>query len=132
MDSFEGSKLMEALLFALLLTSALGWLLEKWTNWNHVRTAAGLAAADHSMLWRFANSRRKEFAFMNKILVIGSSGNVGRALVEELARNGERVRAATRNPSKMDAPAGVEPVRFDYADPQHVCSPRWKDRMVFS
>ena len=54
---------------------------------------------------------------MNKILVIGSSGNVGRALVEELARRGEQVRAATRNPSKMDAPAGVEPVRFDYADP---------------
>src|SRR5688572_19696955 len=54
---------------------------------------------------------------MHKILVIGSSGNVGRALVEELAKNGNPVRAATRNPSQLKAPIGVEAVRFDYADP---------------
>src|SRR5262245_12195031 len=54
---------------------------------------------------------------MNKVLVIGSSGNVGRALVEELTSNGEQVRAGTRNPSQINARAGVEPVRFDYADP---------------
>ena len=53
---------------------------------------------------------------MNSILVIGSTGNVGRALTEELARSGERVRAATRNPSQLEAQAGVEPVRFDYSD----------------
>ena len=54
---------------------------------------------------------------MNKVLVIGSSGNVGRALLEELARDGERIRAGTRNPSQLKVSAGVEPVRFDYADP---------------
>ncbi len=54
---------------------------------------------------------------MNKILVVGSSGNVGRALVEQLSRNGELIRAATRNPSRMKASAGIEPVRFDYSVP---------------
>ena len=54
---------------------------------------------------------------MKKILVIGSKGNVGRALVEELAGAGERVRAATRNPSQSDGAPGVEPIRFDYSDP---------------
>lgn len=54
---------------------------------------------------------------MNKILVIGSTGKVGQALIEELVRKGEKVRAGTRNPSQWKAPAGVEPVRFDYADP---------------
>ena len=53
---------------------------------------------------------------MTNILVIGSTGNVGRALTEELTRAGERVRAATRNPSQLKASAGVEPVRFDYDD----------------
>ena len=54
---------------------------------------------------------------MNNILVIGSTGNVGRPLVEELARMGERVRAARRNPSILKTMAAVESVRFDYADP---------------
>lgn len=53
---------------------------------------------------------------MNDILVIGSTSNVGRALVQQLSKEGERVRAATRNPSQLKALAGVEPVRFDYAD----------------
>ncbi len=53
----------------------------------------------------------------NKILVIGSTGNAGRALVQELVHSGESVRAATRNLSRVDEAAGVEPVRFDYADP---------------
>jgi uncharacterized protein YbjT (DUF2867 family) len=53
---------------------------------------------------------------MNSILVIGSSGNVGRALTGELVRAGERVRAATRNPSLLKAADSVEPVAFDYDD----------------
>jgi uncharacterized protein YbjT (DUF2867 family) len=52
---------------------------------------------------------------MNRILVIGSTGNVGRVLVEDLARSGEPVRAATRNPGQWKGPDGVEPVAFDYA-----------------
>jgi uncharacterized protein YbjT (DUF2867 family) len=55
---------------------------------------------------------------MKKILVVGSSGNVGRALVEELTQDGEQVRAGMRNPSQMKATVGVEPVPFDYADPR--------------
>jgi uncharacterized protein YbjT (DUF2867 family) len=54
---------------------------------------------------------------MNKTLVIGSTGNVGRALIDELIGAGETVRAATRNPSHLKERAGVEPVQFDYADP---------------
>lgn len=54
---------------------------------------------------------------MSRILVTGSSGNVGGALTEELVGAGERVRAATRDPSRMKAREGVEPVRFNYADP---------------
>ena len=54
---------------------------------------------------------------MKNILVIGSSGNVGRALTEELVRSGERVRAGTRNASQWKAAEGVDPVQFDYNDP---------------
>ena len=53
---------------------------------------------------------------MSKTLVIGSTGNVGGALIQELAQAGEAVRAATRNPSRFDGGSGVEPVGFDYAD----------------
>lgn len=53
---------------------------------------------------------------MTQILVVGSSGNVGRNLTQELVRSGEQVRAATRDPSRVEAREGVEPVRFDYAD----------------
>jgi len=55
---------------------------------------------------------------MNNTLVIGSTGNVGHSLIAELVRSGERVRAATRNPSRLKAADGVDPVRFDYDDPR--------------
>jgi uncharacterized protein YbjT (DUF2867 family) len=54
---------------------------------------------------------------MSKVLVIGSTGNVGRSVIEELSRAGQQVRAATRNPSQTNTMPGVEYVRFDYADP---------------
>jgi len=54
---------------------------------------------------------------MQKILVIGSTGKVGQALVQELARAGEHVRAATRNPSGLTPSAGLEPILFDYTNP---------------
>lgn len=54
---------------------------------------------------------------MKQILVIGSTGNVGRNLVKELAQSGEQVRAAMRVPDRGKVPAGVEPVKFDYRDP---------------
>jgi uncharacterized protein YbjT (DUF2867 family) len=48
------------------------------------------------------------------ILVTGSTGKVGRRLVPLLTRRGLTVRAASRSPGP--ARAGVEPVRFDWAD----------------
>lgn len=53
----------------------------------------------------------------NKILVVNSTGTVGRALVQALVQSGEAVRAATRTPATAQLPTGVEPVRFDYNDP---------------
>ncbi len=54
---------------------------------------------------------------MSSILVIGSTGNVGRALVDELSAAGRSVRAATRNPSAYRGPSNAHAVRFDYGDP---------------
>jgi len=48
---------------------------------------------------------------MNKILVTGSSGKVGRVVVEELKQAGEQVRTATRNPVGPDA------VQLDWNNP---------------
>lgn len=49
-------------------------------------------------------------------LIIGGSGNVGRALSPLLVQAGDRVRSATRNPATAKVATGVEPVRFDYED----------------
>jgi uncharacterized protein YbjT (DUF2867 family) len=51
------------------------------------------------------------------ILVTTATGTVGRALVEQLAGAGERVRAGSRAPERIAAAAGVEPIRFDFRDP---------------
>lgn len=48
------------------------------------------------------------------ILVTGSTGKVGRRLIPSLWRRGATVRAASRSP--VGARAGVEPLRFDWAD----------------
>ena len=48
------------------------------------------------------------------ILVTGPTGKVGRRLIPLLARRGVTVRAANRSP--VAGRAGIEPVRFDWAD----------------
>lgn len=48
------------------------------------------------------------------VLVTGPTGKVGRRLVPLLARRGITVRTASRSP--LPERAGVEPVRFDWAD----------------
>ncbi|MFI0445593.1 NAD(P)H-binding protein [Actinomadura sp. 6N118] len=48
------------------------------------------------------------------VLVLGATGKTGRPMVEALVTRGIHVRAASRNPGP--ATAGVEPVRFDWAD----------------
>lgn len=50
------------------------------------------------------------------ILVTGASGNVGGAVVRELRRRGETVRAAARDPRKLPPAEGVEVVRFDFSE----------------
>lgn len=54
---------------------------------------------------------------MKNILIVGSTGKVGKSLTAELVKSGEPVLAATRNPLAMKADRGVTPVRFDYTDP---------------
>jgi uncharacterized protein YbjT (DUF2867 family) len=51
---------------------------------------------------------------IGKILVLGASGNIGKPLVDKLAKSGLAVRAASRHSQAL--PSGVEAVRFDYAD----------------
>ncbi|MGK8524882.1 NAD(P)H-binding protein [Nocardia asteroides] len=48
------------------------------------------------------------------VLVLGATGKTGTPVVDSLVARGVRVRAASRNPGP--ARAGVEPVRFDWAD----------------
>ena len=50
---------------------------------------------------------------MNRILVIGATGNVGRQVVSQLAATGTRVRALVRNPETAALPSHVEVVRGD-------------------
>ncbi len=54
---------------------------------------------------------------MQRILVTGSTGNLGRAVVAALVSAGFPVRAAARDPGKLTPRPGVEPVRFAYEDP---------------
>ncbi|NJN17596.1 MAG: SDR family oxidoreductase [Oscillochloris sp.] len=53
------------------------------------------------------------------ILILGATGNVGAPLVDMLNTQGYRVRAGVtpRSIERYCAPAGVEPVAFDFADP---------------
>ncbi|GII03445.1 NmrA family NAD(P)-binding protein [Planobispora takensis] len=51
-------------------------------------------------------------------LVTGATGKVGRHVVGELLRAGQRVRALTRDPARADLPEQVEVVRGDLTDPR--------------
>jgi uncharacterized protein YbjT (DUF2867 family) len=50
------------------------------------------------------------------ILVTGATGNIGRNVVEQLAKRGAQVRALVRDPSKAKFPGGVEVVQGDLLD----------------
>src|SRR5437763_13529649 len=52
----------------------------------------------------------------NPILVIGSTGNVGRQVVTQLAERGLPVRALARRPEQAGLPSGVEVVGGDLSD----------------
>jgi uncharacterized protein YbjT (DUF2867 family) len=53
-----------------------------------------------------------------RILVTGSTGTVGRSIVQELTARGAAVRAATRNPAQLAQQANVEAVFLDYERPE--------------
>ena len=55
---------------------------------------------------------------MNRILVIGGTGNVGRHVVSRLAATGTRFRAMTRTPDSVRVPREVDVVRGDLTDPK--------------
>lgn len=55
---------------------------------------------------------------MNRILVIGGTGNVGRQVVYQLGTTGARFRAMTRNPDAAGLPPQVEVVRGDLTVPE--------------
>src|SRR3954471_2512591 len=55
---------------------------------------------------------------MNRILVIGGSGNVGRHVVDQLAAAGARFRVMTRNPDAAGLPPQVEVLRGDLTVPE--------------
>jgi uncharacterized protein YbjT (DUF2867 family) len=55
---------------------------------------------------------------MKRILVTGSTGNIGRQVVGELRATGCRIRALSRSPQSANLPADVEVVRGDLAVPE--------------
>jgi len=55
---------------------------------------------------------------MNRILVTGSTGNIGRHVVDQLAAAGAQFRAMTRDPEAAGLPAHIDVVRGDLTDPQ--------------
>jgi uncharacterized protein YbjT (DUF2867 family) len=55
---------------------------------------------------------------MNRILVIGATGNVGRHVVSQLTATGARFRAMTRNPDSSRLPREVDVVRGDLTVPE--------------
>src|SRR5215218_3566340 len=55
---------------------------------------------------------------MNRILVIGGTGNVGRQVVDQLRRTGARFRVMARSPDAAGLPPQVEVVRGDLTVPE--------------
>ncbi len=55
---------------------------------------------------------------MSKILVVGATGTIGRAIVKELADKGVEVKAGTRNPAEYGTSKGVEAVMLDLLNPK--------------
>jgi len=55
-----------------------------------------------------------------KVLVTGSTGNVGREVVKNLQKRGAEVRALVRRPESTTFPLGVEVIPGDLSDPQSI------------
>jgi uncharacterized protein YbjT (DUF2867 family) len=55
---------------------------------------------------------------MNRILIVGGSGNIGRQVICQLTATGVQVRALARNPETVDWPPQVEVMRGDLTFPE--------------
>jgi (4-alkanoyl-5-oxo-2,5-dihydrofuran-3-yl)methyl phosphate reductase len=66
------------------------------------------------------------------ILVTGATGTVGREVVAQLLTAGQKVRAMTRDPSKVKLNGGVEVVRGDFDAPETLASAVKGVERVFS
>ena len=55
---------------------------------------------------------------MNRILIVGGSGNIGRQVLSQLTAAGVQIRALARNPEAVDWPPQVEVVRGDLTLPE--------------
>jgi uncharacterized protein YbjT (DUF2867 family) len=55
---------------------------------------------------------------MNRILIIGATGNIGRQVLSLLPANGAQIRALTRDPEAAGLPRQVEAVRGDLTRPE--------------
>src|SRR4051794_16136448 len=55
---------------------------------------------------------------MNRVLVVGGTGNIGREVVSQLAATGVRVRALVRNPQTAGLPPDVEVAPGDLTVPE--------------
>lgn len=58
----------------------------------------------------------------NLVLVTGATGNVGRALVESLSRDGAAIRAVSRDPERARLPSGIQVVQGDPSQPETLAS----------
>src|SRR5262245_19238427 len=54
---------------------------------------------------------------MNRILIVGATGNVGRQVLSQLQDTGVRVRALVRDPHKAGLPPNVDVMRGDLTLP---------------
>jgi uncharacterized protein YbjT (DUF2867 family) len=55
---------------------------------------------------------------MNRILIIGGTGHIGRQVIQQLTTSRQPVRALVRNPEKADLPPEVEVMRGDLTFPE--------------
>lgn len=58
-----------------------------------------------------------------RVLATGATGGLGRAVAEQLVKEGALVRASSRNPAAAEMPAGTEIVSGDLNDPSSMGAP---------
>ncbi len=88
-------------------------------SYQHRRSGRGRSAARNH--YTFETRRRASIVSMSSMertLIIGGTGTIGRAVVEQMSATGAAVRAMVRNPEAAGIPAQVEVVRGDLTVPE--------------